>query len=204
MAIPQLYIKLLARRLLRSSSTSLFVKRISPVLAMKEPTSRREADLASVAVILGRKREATVLLIKRSERVGDPWSGHIAFPGGRVEKSDDSLRDTAIRETREEMGVDLDTNSSFLGYLGVFRARTTEMKVVPCVFQAHSDLDVSTDSEVSSYRWVPLRAFQLDKTSSLRMIDQRGVKVTFPAFRVDDYLIWGLTERIIVSLIEFL
>jgi 8-oxo-dGTP pyrophosphatase MutT (NUDIX family) len=115
---------------------------------MKEPASRREPDLASVAVILARKKEATVLLIKRSERGGDPWSGHIAFPGGRVEKSDDSLRDTAVRETKEEMGMDLDPNTSFLGYLGVFRARTTEMKVVPCVFQAHSDLDASTDIEV--------------------------------------------------------
>jgi 8-oxo-dGTP pyrophosphatase MutT (NUDIX family) len=204
MATAQLYIKLLARQSPRSTSTNHFVRRITPALSPKEPISHREPNLASVAVILGRGREVTVLLIKRSERKSDPWSGQIAFPGGRVEKSDRDLRDTAVRETREEMGVDLDSGSNFLGFLGAFKVRMTEMKVVPCLFRAVSELVISTNREVSSYRWVPLGAFQSNETSTLYTIDRMGIRLAFPAFRVDDYLIWGLTERIIFNLIEFL
>jgi len=206
MTIAQPYIKLIARRwLFHSARTDAYVRRISPVLTMKEPVRRRDEQLASVAVILGHKRDATVLLIRRSERENDPWSGHIAFPGGRVEKCDRRLRDTAVRETAEELGADLDNNSSFLGYLGTFKTRTRKMNVVACVFQAQSDLPISMNNEeVASYRWVPLRAFVSEKASSLYAIDRHGVKVTFPAFQVNDYLVWGLTERIIFNLIEFL
>ncbi|HEV8382740.1 MAG TPA: CoA pyrophosphatase, partial [Gemmatimonadales bacterium] len=63
---------------------------------------------AAVAVILHESDDGLeALFIHRAVRVGDTWSGQIAFPGGRREPSDHDLLATAIRETLEEVGVDL-------------------------------------------------------------------------------------------------
>ena len=81
---------------------------LSPI----RPSTRQ----AAVAIILReRVREGVrsgtnvtdLLFIRRAEKNGDPWSGHMAFPGGHIESSDTSLLDAAIRETREEIGLDL-------------------------------------------------------------------------------------------------
>src|SRR6185503_4424279 len=56
-----------------------------------------------------------MLLVKRAEYAGDPWSGHIALPGGRREPGDVSLEDTAVRETQEEIDVDLSAHARMLG-----------------------------------------------------------------------------------------
>ncbi len=187
-----------------TDSTDAFVKRLAPVLRTDEPINVHEPDLAGVAVVLGRWNKPRILLMKRAERQGDPWSGQVAFPGGRAEAYDRSMRDTATRETREEMGINLDGHSTFLGYMGLFRARTRGMRVVPSVFRADRNLSAEIDAEVVSYRWISLSTFLSERSRSLFMIDKEGMKLTFPAFRVGDYLIWGLTERVISTLIGML
>src|SRR5262245_28580055 len=64
---------------------------------------------ASVALIVRGRADLGVLLIKRAKREGDPWSGHMALPGGRRDPKDASLIETAAREAREETGVDLES-----------------------------------------------------------------------------------------------
>ena len=66
-----------------------------------------EARLAAVAAVLRVVDEPELLFIKRAEVAHDPWSGHVAFPGGRMEPDDESLEATAIRETFEELSLDL-------------------------------------------------------------------------------------------------
>jgi 8-oxo-dGTP pyrophosphatase MutT (NUDIX family) len=186
-------------------NTEDLVRRIAPALRSEEPVSDMGGpNLASVAVILGPWEEPRVLLMQRSERSGDTWSGQVAFPGGRVRPGELRMRDTAGREASEEMGLDLVKNSEFLGYMGLFRARSREMRVVPSVFRARRRLRISTNAEVASHRWVPLSLFLSDGSRALHMIDIEGMRLTFPAFKIGDYLIWGLTERIISSLVEFL
>jgi len=88
---------------------------------------------ASVAMTLAGPSLKT-LMIKRAEREGDPWSGQVAFPGGRRERQDRSLLETATRETKEEVGIDLQRSAVYLGHLGAFRTHTGTMLVVPCAF----------------------------------------------------------------------
>jgi 8-oxo-dGTP pyrophosphatase MutT (NUDIX family) len=193
------------RLLTRTSNTADLVKRISRALRSDEPINVREPNLAGVAVILWPLKEPSILLMKRAERIGDAWSAQVAFPGGRVQSGDGTMRDTATRETSEEMGIDLVKDSEFLGYMGLFRARSREMRVVPSVFRAKRSLDISMNvEEVASYRWVPLTPFLSDESKALHMVDLEGMRLTFPAFKLGDYLIWGLTERIISNLVEFL
>src|SRR5436190_23089519 len=100
------------------------------------------AKRAAVAVILReRGGEIEVLLIRRSERDDDPWSGHAAFPGGRKEPSDETPEATAIRETREEVGLDL--GAPGVRVLGRFAdctpRRTRGLLVTPVVFSVEGD-----------------------------------------------------------------
>lgn len=162
-----------------------------------------ETGSASVAVIFKADESAKILLIKRAVKEGDPWSGQIAFPGGRVENGDSSFRDTATRETKEEMGIDLRRVSRFLGYLGPFKARTKEMMVVPSLFVLTRGTGISPNQEVASHRWVPIRVFRADSSRSFYSRDD-GTKLSFPSYIVGDYVIWGLTERIISTLIGYL
>ena len=178
-----------------------FFRSISSILGPGEPIERLPSETAAVAVIFREaKAGEELLLIRRSDREGDPWSGQVALPGGRVERGDASFMETAIREAREEVGVSLDIDSSFVGYMGSFRARTRGILVVPAVFASRSELPVSANREVASYRWVRFGEIFNPENRSVHLLRVGEVVKEFPAFEIGDYLIWGLTERILTSL----
>jgi len=176
---------------------------ISKVLDGAEPLTRVASETAAVAAIFGNSSGREVLLlIRRSERSGDPWSGQVALPGGRVEDADGSFRETAIRETREEVGIDLDADSRFLGYLGRFRARSRGVWVVPSVFMLERIPVVTPNREVASYKWMSFSEFLVPESRSTYNLSREGRSRSFPAFKLDDYLVWGLTERIVSALAD--
>ncbi len=175
--------------------------RIKKKLTEEEPIAPGE-KMASVAVILRKKRRLDTLMIKRAERSGDPWSGQIAFPGGRREPGDSSLMETAIRETLEETGVDLKSKGRLLGYFGAFRTHTGTMIVAPCAFLLHGEVRVRRNAEVESFRWVPISAFLGDASKSEFLLERGDFRQSFPAYKYEDYVIWGLTHRIISSLVS--
>jgi 8-oxo-dGTP pyrophosphatase MutT (NUDIX family) len=156
--------------------------------------------VAAVAVILLEEVPPKTLLIKRAERKGDPWSGQIAFPGGKFHEGDNSPRDTAVREAREEVGIDLET-SEFLGYFGPFRTHTGNMEVVPAVFRLRNRVPVVIDAEASSYRWVELESLAPSGPQITGGVPQGGMTREVPAIKVGDYVIWGLTHRVISALL---
>ena len=100
------------------------VDRIGVKLGRSEPIGKIQGDTAAVAVIFG--RAGSFLLIRRVERPDDPWSGQVAFPGGRVEPEDASFSETACREAREEVGLDLKAKATVLGIHGKFRTQEPE------------------------------------------------------------------------------
>ena len=160
------------------------------------------ARLAGVSVILDRAQGPRTLLIRRAERDGDTWSGQVAFPGGRMNDGDGSVLRTAIRETKEEVGVDLETDSNLIGYFGAFRTHTGEMDVVPAVFVLKRGVDVVLNGEVSSYKWVGLDAIQSPRAAMTFTFGTGPDRREMPAYRVDDYVVWGLTHRIIEALLK--
>ncbi len=182
-----------------AASRDEFVGSISRRLSREEPMPRVPSETAAVAVILAGSAEGRkVLLMRRPEREDDPWSGQVALPGGRVQTGDGSFEQTAIRETREEVGIDL-RDSMFLGYLGRFRARTRGIWVVPSIFVSDDVLSVNAGPEVASYRWIPLHQV-IDRTNRSTYRLQRGGGRRSPAFVIGDYVVWGLTERILSAL----
>ena len=160
---------------------------------------------AAVAVVLAPEPDA-LLLIRRAERVGDPWSGHMALPGGRQDPADPDLFSTAVRETVEEVGLALGRAQLF-GSLDDVVPRTPVLPPIavrPFVFGlAHRPL-LSLNPEVAAARWVPLDLLLHPETYNSVELEVRGENRVFPAYRVDDSIVWGMTERIVTHLLTHL
>jgi len=158
---------------------------------------------ASVALVLAPADEGVeLLLIRRATRDNDPWSGHIAFPGGRRDPSDPDPIATAIRETREEVGIDLVTDAEPIGRLDELRAiarqRPLDLVISPIVFSLRRPVTLALSArEVTGAVWVPLAFLASADARSTHRRTLDDVTSDFPALRYGDYTIWGLTHRIL-------
>ena len=143
-----------------------------------------------------------MLFIKRAERAGDPWSGQVAFPGGKARPEDRTPRDTAARETLEEVGFDLEQTAQFLGYGALMRTHTGTMDVIPAVFELKSGVVITPNEEVASYRWVDLQDLLSPASQSTFQFSSQDRTVRMPAYTAGDYVVWGLTQRILSSMLQ--
>ena len=175
--------------------------KIASNLVPHEPP-QKGLRFASVAVIVRDRRSPSVLLIRRAGRVGDPWSGQVAFPGGKMQEGDKTARDTATRETGEEVGIDLDRYGEFLGYGGATTTHTGTMDVVPSVFELKESVVVKPNEEVASFRWVELEELLRPSARSSYDVGRDGRAIDMPAYVVGDYVVWGLTYRILSTLLR--
>ena len=175
--------------------------KVAKKLAPNEPLPKG-LRFASVAVIVRDRQFPSVLLIRRAERAGDPWSGQVAFPGGKMQDGDKTARETAMRETMEEVGIDLGRCAEFLGYGGVTTTHTGTMDVVPCVFELKRSVEVKPNGEVASFQWVELDELLTPSARSVYGVDRGGSMVDMPAYVIGDYVVWGLTYRILSTFLE--
>ena len=163
---------------------------------------------AAVAVLLHDGDEGLeVLFIHRAVRAGDVWSGQIAFPGGRREPSDADLLATAIRETHEEVGIDL-TAAERLGVLDDLHPRTPVLPPVvvrPFVFALTPRPPMTLSLEVQEAFWVSFRALRAPEARGEVRIDHPGIpRRDLPAYIVGNRTIWGMSERILTPLITLI
>lgn len=159
---------------------------------------------AAVAMLL-RETPAGVelLFIHRAEHPRDPWSGHMAFPGGRVEPRDEGPLATALRETQEEIGVDLAKRARLLGCLSPVRThRALPRFVFPFVFEVEGELKMVLNSEVQETMWVPL-AFLADRANRGTFVwTGRGVPLPLPRYFYRERMIWGLSLSMVDELLH--
>lgn len=199
---------MLRRRLPHARPLTLRLARLRDRLAVHRALVDDRGDpliWAAVAVILAPDPDA-ILLIQRAERAGDPWSGHMALPGGRQGPAEPDLSATAIRETAEEVGLELQTEH-LIGTLDDVVPRTPflpPIAVRPYVFTLDSRPHLTLNPEVATARWVPLD--RLVDPGSYRPVrlEIRGESRQFPAYHLDDSIVWGMTERIISDLLAHL
>jgi 8-oxo-dGTP pyrophosphatase MutT (NUDIX family) len=149
-----------------------------------------------------------VLLIRRAEHPADPWSGHMALPGGREEPHDGDLLNTAIRETREEVALDLRESARFLGRLdelpAVARGRRTGLTIAPFVFELTREVAIVPNYEVSEVVWAPLGPLFRGELATTFSYELAGQKLELPAHDIDGRIVWGLTYRMLESLFTLL
>lgn len=160
---------------------------------------------AAVAAVFREEHDLELLFIRRAEHPRDPWSGHMAFPGGRVEPTDPDPLSTAQRETREEVGVDLASTGRVVAELShvpaIARRRPLPLVILPFVFALERAVELTLDPrEVQEALWVPW-AFLLDETNRERMPYRvAGVETRLPCIPYEGRVIWGLTLKMVDEL----
>lgn len=171
---------------------------------------------AAVSVVLNPvgPESTLVLLIQRTQRPDDPWSGQISFPGGRLEPEDPGPLEAAIREAHEEVGLDLSTWGRLIGQSddqrAMARGRPLNLVITPAVFALSEIPQFRLQaSEVDDVLWAPVEEMasgRLDGVYRHQRLGQKGLKETLklPCYTVDGKVIWGLTYMMLFNLFKII
>jgi len=157
---------------------------------------------AAVAILRTREPEDTLLFIRRAERVGDPWSGHWSFPGGRRDRGDRDLLETALRELAEECGIVLTPASleSELAPRPVGRRVGMSMMVAPFVFSVEQELPTTLDErEAVEALWTPVRLLRDPDRHTLQSVPGMPAELQFPAIDLHGVPLWGFTYQLVTD-----
>ncbi|WP_420439233.1 NUDIX hydrolase [Candidatus Poriferisodalis sp.] len=182
-------------------------ERLSEVLSQDLDTSHEGPTAAVAAVVRQGDGGPEMLFIERAIRNGDPWSGHMAFPGGRTEPDDDDTFDTAVRESREEIGFDITAHAGvhWLGRLndleGNPRWRGAALRVTPHVCWLAGDRpDLTLNYEVADALWVSV-AELADPKHHIDYLYPPRPDERFPGIEVGHgRVVWGMTLRMLQDL----
>jgi 8-oxo-dGTP pyrophosphatase MutT (NUDIX family) len=155
---------------------------------------------AAVAILVRPHDHLELLLIRRAELHGDPWSGHVALPGGRRQQEDPDLLHTARREVEEEVGIAAGRVGLYLGALDEVAPsspRLPPIVIAPYVIAVPPETHaVPEPREVQAALWVPVEALrEAGATSEITV--ELPERRSLPSLVYGDYVIWGLTLRIL-------
>lgn len=166
-------------------------------------------DRAAVALILREINPGLeIFFIERSRREDDPWSGHMAFPGGRLEAEDVDSKAAAERETLEEVGISLD-DAEYLGVLadlqGSPRFKQNRLVVTAHVYHSTFAGSLKLDElEVASAMWTPFSDL-IDPKKHVGYTSSTTADLVFPGIEVGEpgrHVVWGLTYRFLEIFLE--
>jgi 8-oxo-dGTP pyrophosphatase MutT (NUDIX family) len=181
------------------------IARLTERIASHKPVEAEApgARRAAVSLILRLAEETgapELFFIQRASYERDPWSGQVAFPGGREEPGDDSPVQTAIRETWEETGIDIGRDGEVIGQLDDLRPQTVRLPAIvvrPFVALLGDYSSPVLSHEVSAGFWVPLATLRDDTVWRDTVVTAHGIEFTRRAFHHEDFVVWGMTERIL-------
>lgn len=169
---------------------------------VQHPTGEHTRRAAVAAILKPEVDHTQALFILRAPKEGDPWSGQMAFPGGHIEPTDESSLAAAIRETQEEIGLDLETHGTYLGALDEVKAnprrRKIDMVVSPHVFLLENpDVEFFPNYEVADVLWGSLDDMYHGRVETETQFAMNDVVQSFPGYAVGDQVVWGLTMRML-------
>ena len=188
------------------------IARLKEKIAAHRPVEADEPGVrrAAVALLLrlGAPLDAPELLfIQRAQFDTDPWSGQVAFPGGREEPGDASLLETAARETFEETGIDIQKYGEVLGRLDDLHPRTVRLPAIvvrPYVVLIGEESNPVLSDEVAASFWVPLPALREGGGWRDTVVTAGGLEFTRRAFHHGGFVVWGMTERLVSRFLALL
>ena len=169
---------------------------------VRHPTGKNTRRAAVAAILKREANHTEALFILRAPKEGDPWSGQMAFPGGHIEAYDASTKDAAIRETQEEIGLDLNVHGTYLGALDEVKAnprrRKIDMVVSPHVFLLNTpDVEFSPNYEVADVLWGSLDDMYHGRVETETEFAMNDIVQSFPGYAVGGQVVWGLTMRML-------
>jgi 8-oxo-dGTP pyrophosphatase MutT (NUDIX family) len=185
---------------------SPWIAEVARALDARPPVERASEAEAHAAVALVLDGQGELLFIERAQRAGDPWSGHVAFPGGRREPSDRDLLHTAMRETEEEVGLTLGS-ARLLGALDDLpalgpRRAGRSLVIRPYVFALVERPPLRPNVEVAGVRWWPLQRLVAHEGRGHRPYVWGGQPITLPTVDLGGAELWGLSLHMVDELLE--
>jgi len=167
-------------------------------------SAEAECSPASVALILTEGDQGLeVLFIERAAHPQDPWSGNLAFPGGRFDQADVDLQATAERETFEEIGLDL-AGAELLGRLDDITGAYLPVQISCFVYYLAAPGKLNLNREVTRTTWFPLRELCNPARHSLANLIWQGQEKEIYGIHLDDEspLLWGITYRLVIQFLN--
>lgn len=187
-------------------SLSHIERRLAAYRPPGEPLSVDIPRAAVAALLRFDRATPEVLLMKRSTRAGDRWSGQISMPGGREAPTDGSLYMTAVRETREEVGLDLESHARLIGRYDTIRAgargQVYSLTITPYVFVQTQAAELTLNDEAVDAFWFPLDRAVTGELTGEYEYRHEAMAVTLPCWTYEGHVVWGLTHRMLVRLLE--
>lgn len=161
---------------------------------------------AVAAVLRPQGTETELLFIRRSDNPRDPWSGHMAFPGGRAESDEKDTRITAERETWEELGFHLSESARLNGrmsdILATAKGRHLPLVITPWIYSVEEPPLIQPNHEVAEALWVPMSFFRDPKNRSHFDYRFAGISLRLPCYHYEGRKIWGLTLKMVDELLD--
>ena len=185
------------------------VEKLSRLGAAADGPENGEPRAAVAAILRDGEEGAELFFIRRAESPTDPWSGHIAFPGGRYEAEDENLLTTAIRETREEVGIEL-ARSELVARLPPIpafkRSKRGVLVVTPFVFTKRGTMTPTLNAEVAGTLWVPLARLARGEGKGTYAFTWEEKPYDLPCFRLDpgQHVLWGMTHGMLEQILAAL
>ena len=168
------------------------IVRISESFRSSSDSLKADAAVALIFKIF--EHNVHILLVKRVENASDPWSGQMALPGGKKDVEDRDLKETIVRETLEEIGINLVDQCRFLGVMNPVRLKHRPMKILPFVYFTTNELKIMINrKELEKFVWIP--SSQLNNPNG----SVSYMNLEYPAFIINEDIIWGLTYKLLTE-----
>jgi 8-oxo-dGTP pyrophosphatase MutT (NUDIX family) len=185
---------------------STLAARLAALAAATEEAPVAERPSAAVAMLLRRADAPEVLLLRRKEREGDRWSGQIALPGGYRSAGDASLAATAVRETSEEVGIDLERSARPLGRLPSVPAKARGLvvgfEITPFVWACVEECEPIPGDEAQEAFWFPLARAVRGELATTYQYRHGTLARALPAWEFEGRVVWGLTHEMLSALLR--
>ncbi len=193
----------LARELLEPRRLSRYLGSRKHTVISRIVAPRRAAVAAILRDLQG---SPEILMMKRVQRNRDRWSGHVSFPGGMAEERDADLRATAVRETSEEVAIDLDAHARLIGRMddqvAISHGGPLPLAITPFVFELQDDVKPVPGPEAEDVFWLPLDEVLSGRLDAVFAYRFGALRKDLPSWKWQDFTVWGLTWRMTTTLLE--